>query len=534
MDTRDYVRIETALSRKLLGSWRGIAYELYKKTTPLIKDGKFLEARELVTTLDMSPIVTANSSYIRAMFWSSIMFGAKVAADSESPLLSSLAFEKTLGRVHKEFLSSVELLSTQYAVSTILQLIARAEADAQKVTKAETVKRYVRSFTSFKEGGDTSLMVTSGLHTSRLATWGFTAEAEVRGISTYKLVAVLDGRTSAFCQMINGKTFSVKDARASIVKILDIEDPNEVKTLQPFPNQSKASMENFSSLTPEQLVEQNLHIPPFHPGCRTICVLSSRSYVTTPIGPIEQVDPQTAPVKVTLDDFDILKNKPTQNDLVWWNQVVGTSPISVLSTISAMSPDSLIGKALAKSISFDKDGSISWKVAGRKDYTLISTQKFDPLASTLTVTNLTLNGTSVTELSGVFKSIMSESKKLADQIGASVLSVGVKKDLELAQYVKLGFLPSKEAWAILSDEIRFDLTSGDYSVFYQGLSTGQRKVVTDALNSTDPRAMYILLSLDYKVGGVYLDDVLTSGRSAKLTLDLKDQLMVKVYEDSLR
>ncbi|MGZ7142793.1 hypothetical protein ACXWOE_10255, partial [Streptococcus pyogenes] len=71
-----------------------------------------------------------------------------------------------------------------------LQLIARlreVQLETGKITihKADRLK----SLVSFKEAADAKLKMVSSLHTSRLASWGFLAEADVRGITKYKITA---------------------------------------------------------------------------------------------------------------------------------------------------------------------------------------------------------------------------------------------------------------------------------------------------------------------------------------------------------
>ena len=152
-----------------------------------------------------------------------------------------------------------------------MQSIAKVQEELKTVEKAEK-PRYVREFVNFTVEGDKIMQLISSLHTSRLAVWGFAAEADLLGLTTYKLSAVLDGRTSAFCRAINGKVFKVDDARKSINEILSVQNPDDVKSLQPWPKQDKASMEKYAEMTPEELTAAGLHIPPFHPGCRTMLV----------------------------------------------------------------------------------------------------------------------------------------------------------------------------------------------------------------------------------------------------------------------
>lgn len=141
-----------------------------------------------------------------------------------------------------------------------------------QVAKASPIP-IVPKFQSFMDDqGRAAFQLASSLHTSRLGTLGFTAEADLLGYTDYMLNAQIDGRTSDFCRTINGKVFRVSDARSSIVEILKQDDIEDIKTLQPWPNQSKASIASYAEMSSDELTAKGLHIPPFHPHCRTLCV----------------------------------------------------------------------------------------------------------------------------------------------------------------------------------------------------------------------------------------------------------------------
>jgi DNA topoisomerase I len=112
----------------------------------------------------------------------------------------------------------------------------------------------------------------SSLHTSRLSAFGFTAEAEVRGLTQYVLTAQLDNRVCPICEEQDGKIFEVEDARDTLTEIVHTKDPDILRELQPWPKQDKDSVAWFKTLNNDQMVEHNWHIPPFHPMCRCLLV----------------------------------------------------------------------------------------------------------------------------------------------------------------------------------------------------------------------------------------------------------------------
>ena len=300
MKLESYVAVEESLSNKLQKTWRSEATKLYAKMLRKVEQEDFDGARKLVEDIDLTEVGTKNKAAIRSHLRAAMIYGARNASGLNSSITEAGQYKELMDRVEAVMLASLEWNATAYTVKAALQSIARAEKtfaeSEQVVKKAATKKRFVQEFVSFQKDGDDMIQLVSSLHTNRLATYGFTAEAEVLGIETYKLVAVLDGRTSEFCRMINGHTFQVSDARDTILQVLSLENPDDAKFIQPWPNQSKANMAEFSKMTTAELTALNLHIPPFHPGCRTVCVPVSKALIAGPSRIL--ASPDTVPVKV--------------------------------------------------------------------------------------------------------------------------------------------------------------------------------------------------------------------------------------------
>jgi GNAT superfamily N-acetyltransferase len=132
--------------------------------------------------------------------------------------------------------------------------------------------RIVRDLTSFHDAGDKMLQLVSGLHSSRVAAYGYVLEAESTGVTRYKVTEQLDVRTCPICRLTHGMTFDVSDARTLLDNVLYETNPDLLRTMQPWPSQSKANVEAFSRMSEEEMVSRNWHIPPYHPRCRGLLV----------------------------------------------------------------------------------------------------------------------------------------------------------------------------------------------------------------------------------------------------------------------
>lgn len=132
--------------------------------------------------------------------------------------------------------------------------------------------RIVRDFTSFDYEGNTMLKLISQLHTSRVSAFGFTAEADVLGVETYAINEQLDNKICPVCRAMHGRTFEVPAARRLLDQVLFEDDPDIIKSLQPWPSQKAANVAAMRGMTDAELIAKGWHIPPFHPWCRGLLV----------------------------------------------------------------------------------------------------------------------------------------------------------------------------------------------------------------------------------------------------------------------
>ena len=225
-------------------------------------------------------------------------------------------------------LNAKQALSLMHAYMKIHGL-KRATLSGAKVALDPASGRYVTPFVSFDKQGDEQLRMIASLNSSRLATWGFTAEAEVLGMARYRLTAVLDGRTSKFCRLMDGKVFEVSDARRKVIEALNVQNPEDLKVVQPWPKQTKAHMAMYAEMTTTDFVERGLHIPPYHPHCRTLL-----RHVPSSIGKPMEITP-TVPEgaqvfqQVTQADLKELGIDATPEQVAEWNEHIGMTPCGV-------------------------------------------------------------------------------------------------------------------------------------------------------------------------------------------------------------
>lgn len=202
----------------------------------------------------------------------------------------------------------------------------------------EKAERIAREFTSFSRTGDSLLQMVSALHTSRVSAVGFVAEAETLGVSEYAISEQLDNRICPICFEMHGKRFRVADARATLDTVFAVDSPDDLKSIQPWPKQDKASVSRFKKLDDDQLVLNNWHIPPFHPGCRGLLVHVNDVPVLTQLPSTQAAYEKEPEYLQTAADFAAYGTKATLDDIGAWNTWVGMPVKDYLAAVTGKNP----------------------------------------------------------------------------------------------------------------------------------------------------------------------------------------------------
>lgn len=295
MQLEAIIAIEDSLSRRLVAAWKKEAPKYRKRVADLMEVGDVMAAQAVANDIDMTPIYAAAENYIRTQTYAAMLHGAgRVTGSVKGTTVSTGVYESLVQAALRQFKTQIMTAAKDAARKELLKLIAQAHEgtdpepttakkiaslfnlskvlkipDPKPVFKAE---RVVRDFVSFDKAGDEMLQLISQLHTSRLSAYGFTAEAEVVGMRRYAINEQLDVRICPVCREMHGKTFEVRDARRLLDTILREENPEAVKSLQPWPSQRKDEVEAMTNMSSDELVSRGWHIPPYHPGCRGLLV----------------------------------------------------------------------------------------------------------------------------------------------------------------------------------------------------------------------------------------------------------------------
>lgn len=562
IDYRVYLDLEKALTQRLQKTWAALAPDLFAPIHAAIKAKNWAKAYDLARELDASSVISSNREYIKYVLLACANFGAATANPKDHTFVSAGNFGGFLDQVVQNMVTLAESTVNAELYREAVQLIAAAQ---QPAAKAEVRKdfvdgdpanllapadRYVKDFVSFAGAGMQGVKLVSTLHSSRLAVWGFTAEADTIGFDYYTLTPVLDNRTSKFCRMLGERNlvFRVQQAKDLINRALSAQTADEIKAIQPWPPQDKASMESYWGMDADELAANGWATPPFHPFCRTLLTRVDHQPNTGEQPEEEQQHPEEEPAEeqqgyqvfkpVTAEDFAELGLTVTPEEVGYWNAYVGKSPVEVMAGLMGMEPLDLMNNAdesNTRLINFNASGDIKFHYDGpigeAEDNGVASINMvYDPLDGTLYQNYMDVtsdNPEFVGEYVKEYYQSLVDTGQLMDAERLVMQAVG---EDGIGTYATMGMTPTDGDWANLRSDIRDDMTgNGPLAFLNDSLPEDQLAVVNDLLSASDPHAIQALAALDYEVDGVPISEILFKDRKVEMVLDLKDTEAVSTF-----
>lgn len=532
MDARAFVSVETAITRRLVSAWRPLAAGYYADVTDRLDDNDFAGAYDAAKAVAVDDVIERNREWIKYHLLNAAIFGARQAHPKGALFLSAGVYETTLNSVVDLFADSVRYRTNLQLMNDLTDLVVDAE-DKYHSAKVEK-RRYLKPLQSFKENGDYSLQMQSALHSSRLAVWGFTAEAQAVGVTRYRINGVLDGRICPYCRLVNGREFDVADARQRIVAALSATDPMALVELHPWPDQSKASIKELAQLSNEELAARGYSVPPFHPWCRCFLILVENARTPTlPIG--TQVPAPTPGQQSTVDTFAELGAVFSQPEVDYWNANIGVSPVQVVSQLAGQQPDASLSGSDVPQIRVNDDGTVDFVQTGAlmgpgSEVELI--HSIDPVTGVMEVEALDIVAEASADAHSVadfIKNLLGNSATATTALGLAALVFYVSGGDSLYATAVNGYTPETPDWIDVSLDMYNDIAEGGpYESYFKELEPYQQQLVLDILTSPDPSAILMLVSLPYVTStGVLFSQILLYDRGAHMLLNESDEAQLE-------
>lgn len=311
-----FLDLEKAIANKVMREFRKGNNRLIREAALAIDQGDYAKAELTIREVDVGPALERSEKTFRLLGTAAMLFGATRV--SESPDKSKIAGQDQSELLLDQAVGASMRMTAKLIEQSLLEVLERLIREKERRTEKKAARK-VRPFVSFAQDGfintaKGSAQLASSLHTSRLSVYGYTVEANALNITTYQVSEVLDRRTCPVCETMNGKTFQTEWASQSIQSILAIDDPDTLRSVQPWPRQDPESVKALSQMSNKELVESNWHIPPYHPLCRGILDKTTEKVpdiTTTPTlqrPPPKPKPPKPKPVPYSQKDVSQMKD----------------------------------------------------------------------------------------------------------------------------------------------------------------------------------------------------------------------------------
>ena len=278
-----FLSLEKSTAGTLASVWTATARKALAALRPLLEERRWDEAYDIADRLTMQGVVATHRRRLEELAVSALLFGAHHVAGKVGET-SFVKGRKPLPSGLHQALDQLAVMVEQGGgemVRNQLHALIHAEetqvdgvpAAPVSIFKAEGMTLAERLNAAVLGTGGAVIDIGANLTTSRLVTLGFLAEAVERSIDSYQVNEVLDERTCPVCEYMHGKVFEVAQEHSRVLTALGSMDPKELRSLAPWPSQTKAGLAALNSMSLGEMQAAGYGSPPYHPGCRGVLVL---------------------------------------------------------------------------------------------------------------------------------------------------------------------------------------------------------------------------------------------------------------------
>ncbi len=273
--------IEDTLARTLTSAWVPQAKKIQKKIKAALRDGDDEAAIAALDDLDFGSVFEAKERQVDFLLITSLLFGtSRIVPPSQGVFAGGDlpdVFETAKNQLRLSLTISAEEQIRKKVAAVVNQEVPAFKAeeyDHHVVVQKKAVElTLVQQIEAAVAGtGKGLIKVGANLTTSRLISYGYLSQATTSNIKQYQITEILDGNTCPVCQSMHGRVFNVEQTLSRIETLLRTTDPMALKTMAPFPSQSKAGIASLRSKSNADLQSAGIDSPPFHPACRGVLV----------------------------------------------------------------------------------------------------------------------------------------------------------------------------------------------------------------------------------------------------------------------
>ncbi len=490
-----FLALETSLVTRLQASFKPLTDGLYATIGKLLSEKEFDNAIAEVQSLSLNDVYVDNERYIEYVSHLAMLFGASRVTTKPGTSVVGLGFERPMVHQAMQTLQiSFGRKAEDYLKVQALQLIAQKRLADQPVEKAES-QRAVLPFASFmKEATKSYFNTASSLHTSRLSSYGFVAEADALNVTEYEINEQLDIHICPVCYVLHKKRFKVKDARGILDIVVRTQDPDQLKSLTPWPSQSKAAVEALREMSIEEIVARNWHIPPYHPRCRGLLSKVGKAPLLSASGGFQSAPASSyAPSR---EEFDALGVSITKDQLSKWAELVGSSPSQVIAKLLGTTQDQLlaslpIGSATKIKNSYGlKTLTINDAVSLKLNAPIFGSINTVEQALSFSKNALSLDALKIAGAAppSVIKPYLKTLIATAGDVGVESVAIRAGSSITGYDLAKAGFTITAEGWATLKKKILKQMVLA-------GKTALQVQAFNAIMESDDPKSLFELVNV---------------------------------------
>lgn len=299
-----FLILERSFTKRLQKSWRKTSVNLFTRISKAVAAEDWTLVDKIIDSIDFGTTLKSNQRFMEFIGRGAFLFGVGRHGDIKK---SQFIKEKKPIPFIKEASANLQAVISEQGTLFIKGNIRKATSiiksrtNEAKVTKAAKVRSNADLLKNAIDGRTNNYLETvSSLHNSRLAGWGYVKEAQALGYTTYSVSEQIDSDTICpICISMHGKSFQVKQVADRLESLLTVDNLNDLKHMSPWPNQSKAGVQKFRSMTNTELVSNGFQHPPYHPNCRGLLVRSDDTAALAPI-PARNLERVPLPVRLPI------------------------------------------------------------------------------------------------------------------------------------------------------------------------------------------------------------------------------------------
>lgn len=278
---RAFLDIEHAINVPIITAWRRYWATVSAPLTRAINVKNWTEVEKLVDAIATEHLVLDHAKHLTMMATAAYLLGVSRVKDIDGHVLTPENYKTidrgvvqwglTVGRNlsarlrHKLHL---KLALLEHKVESKRHIFKKSEVEQELEDDPEIWDDVEELMEDSADFGVSFASLAGSLITSRVSNYGALSEMYSAGITEYRISEILDKDTCDWCESIDGRIFKVSDGVRQASAVMDVEDPDSMAEIAPWPDQDEADDDTDT----HDLVDSGYQLPPYHPFCRGIVV----------------------------------------------------------------------------------------------------------------------------------------------------------------------------------------------------------------------------------------------------------------------